>query len=174
MYTYEERPNPVLRTLKAVIFLSAGIIAGLIAGRIAFLPFTASDDSMKPNIAAGDRTIISRFKDPSRGDIVLVQSPVESDRVLLRRLMAVEGDVVEIRNKIIYVNDKVYRFKWKTSSSDGRIFPMHFTSRDTMPAVKVARRQFFLINDNLDDSFDSRSFGTVSDEAVIGTMVHKM
>ncbi|HRZ25254.1 MAG TPA: signal peptidase I [Spirochaetota bacterium] len=174
MYTYEEKPDPKLRILKAVIFLSAGIIAGMIAARIFVLPYNASDDSMKPNISPGDRAIICRFKDPSPGDIVLVKSPVEPDRALLKRIMAAEGDTVEVRNKIIYVNDSVYRFKWKTNSSDTRVFPMHFTGRDTMPAVKLERRQFFLLNDNLDNSFDSRNFGPVDDEAVIGVMIYKM
>ncbi|HOO70372.1 MAG TPA: signal peptidase I [Spirochaetota bacterium] len=173
MYRYEEKTNPFQTVLKAVLLVTGGIIAGLIAGRLIFLPYIAADSSMQPNIKPGERLIICKLATPAAGDIALIKSPVEPDRVLLRRIAAKGGDTVEIRNKVIYINDKTVRFAWKTSGSDKRIFPMHFTSRDTMPAVKLDRRQFFLLCDNLDNSFDSRTFGAVNADEIIGTMIYK-
>jgi signal peptidase I len=173
MYRYEEKESPLPGIVKALIVLAAGIIAGALAGRLALLPFRAPDEAMKPSITPGDRLIIAKYGTAAAGDVVLVQSPAEPDRVLLRRILAVGGDVVEIRNKIIYINDRRFNPPWKTHEADRRNFPMHFTERDTAPAVKLERNQVFVLCDNLDDSFDSRTFGPIDRERIIGTMIYR-
>ena len=86
--------------------------------------------------------------------------------------MAVEGDVVELRNGVLYINNERAQFKWKTISSDNRVFPMSFSGRDNMTAVKIERHFFFLLGDNRDYSFDSREFGPVPDESIAGRVIY--
>lgn len=160
------------KLIKTVIVF-AGLILGFLTARIFFLPFVISDDTMLPNFKKGERVYILKHISPKSGDVVLLQNPVQPDMVMLKRIIGVEGNFIEIRNKIVYQNNDKMKFTWKTNSIDNRIFPMNFSSRDNLPAVKIERKMFFVMGDNLDYSFDSRSFGPVSKKLIIGKVIYK-
>ncbi len=156
-----------------IISAAGGIIAGFIICRFFFMPFRMPDSSMEPNLRAGEMLFILKHATPKRGDIVFIESPVEAGRGLIRRVVAAEGDTVEIKNKIFLINNTAFDFRWKTKSSDKRIFPMNFTFRDNMPAVKLSRNQYFVLNDDLDRGFDSRTLGVIPGGLVIGRVIYK-
>lgn len=156
------------------LLLIAGILLGLIIIRIWILPYTVSDNSMVPNLNAGDSIYIIKHITPAVGDIVIFESPIEPDKVLLKRVIAGEGDTVEIKNRILLINGETAAFSWKTIARDTRIFPMSFSYRDNFPIIKLKRKQLFLLGDNLDHSMDSRFFGPVNTESVIGKLLFKM
>ena len=156
-----------------LISAAGGIIVGFIICRFIFTPFRMPDSSMAPNLRSGDMLLILKHTTPKRGDIVLIESPVEAGRVLIKRVVAAEGDTVEIKNKAFLINNAAFDFRWKTTSSDTRIFPMSFTFRDNMPAVKLSRDQYFVLNDDLDRGFDSRTLGVIPGNLVIGRVVYK-
>src|SRR3990172_6694718 len=137
-----------------IVSATGGIIVGFIICRFFFTPFRMPDSSMEPNIRSGDMLFILKHTTPKRGDIILIESPVENGRVLIKRVAATEGDTVEIRNKTLLINSIAFNFRWKIKSSDKRIFPMNFTFRDNMPAVKISRNEYFVLNDDLDRGFD--------------------
>lgn len=156
-----------------IIAAVAGILAGFIICRIAFLTFSMPDASMEPGLNENDIIFILRHATPKAGDIILFTSPAETGRVLIRRIAAVEGDTVEIRDKTFRVNNNPYHYPWKTKSKDPRIFPMNFSFRDNMPAVKVGRGRYFVLSDDLDRGFDSRTFGPIPEDLIIGRMIYK-
>lgn len=168
---YQERSGSGI--LIKILSALAGIIAGFVICRIAFISFTMPDASMEPNVTKGALVIVLRHITPAKGDIILLKNPSEPDRVLLRRVAAVEGDTVEIRDKSFRVNNGAFSFPWKTRSRDTRVFPMSFSFRDNMPALKVGRNRYFVLGDDLDAGFDSRTFGLVAEDLVIGRMVYK-
>lgn len=153
---------------------AAGVLIGFFLARAFITHYSVSDDSMLPNYKRGDLVLVLKHVSPSVGDAVLVRSPVEPDRALLKRVVGTEGDFIELRNKVLYRNNQKYSFKWKTKSVDNRVFPMSFTQRDNMPAVKIERRAVFVIGDNLDYSFDSRGFGPVDGSLIIGRVIFKL
>ncbi|HSV96004.1 MAG TPA: signal peptidase I [Spirochaetota bacterium] len=155
------------------VFGLVGIIAGFIVCRLVFTGFRVSDASMNPNYRNGDRVYALRIGTPRTGDVVLVESPVEPGKYLLKRVAAVEGDVVELRNRVIYINNERAQFKWKTITTDNRVFPMSFSGRDNMTAVKIERHALFLLGDNLDYSLDSREFGPVASGSIIGRVIYR-
>jgi len=139
--------------------------------------------SMEDTLLIGDFLLANKFiygaripllnvrlpalRDPDPGDIVIFRSPVESDKTLIKRCVAVEGQTVEVRNKVLYV--------------DGRIFPLPVTGkfvdptvrlgedpRDNFGPVRVPPGHLFMMGDNRDNSFDSRYFGPVSRDGVLG------
>lgn len=156
-----------------IIMGATGLILGFLLTRAFLTSFTVSDNSMTPAFADGDRILILKTSSPAPGDIVLFRSPSEPDRVLLKRVIAAEGDVIEVRNKVFYRNNQKMKFPWKTISSDERVFPMNFTYRDNVPAMKVGRKQYFVLGDNLDYSYDSRSFGLITGDGIIGRFLYK-
>ncbi|HPV42062.1 MAG TPA: signal peptidase I [Spirochaetota bacterium] len=168
---YQERSgnNILIKIIAAV----AGLAAGFIICRTAFLSFTMPDASMEPNLKKDDLVIILRHVTPRKGDIILFKSPAEPGRVLVRRIAAVEGDTVEIKDRVFRVNNGACEFPWKTRSTDRRIFPMNFTFRDNMPAVKIGRGSYFVLSDDLDRGYDSRSLGPIPEDLIIGRMIYR-
>lgn len=169
----ERKPNKLYLIAVRSVIVIGGVVLGFLLCRIFITPHTVSDDSMRPVYKSGDRILILKHATPVKGDVVLMESPVETDRVLLKRVAATEGDIIEIRDKVFYLNNKKYEFKWNPLSLDGRSFPMTFTKRDSMPSVKLKRNEYFVIGDNLDYSFDGRSFGIIGSERMIGRVIYK-
>ncbi len=59
------------------------------------------------------------------------------------------------------------------SSKEGETpFPMKFSFRDNMPPVKLERGEYFMLSDNFNSSFDSRSFGPVKNENITGRVIY--
>jgi signal peptidase I len=154
-----------------ILFMFAGLAAGLLISRIFFQTYTVMDDSMLPNLKRGDRAIIFKAAAPGPGDVILINSPIENHKVLLKRLLAEGGDAVEIKDKIIYLNSAEFKFQWPVTLKDKRSFPENFTKRDNLPALKIDNGYCFVIGDNLDYSFDSRDFGPVKEEYIIGRVI---
>jgi signal peptidase I len=170
MYQQEKPGSGILIKLLSA---AGGIIAGFFICRMIFMPFRVTDSSMEPNLKNGDLVIILKHSAPKRGDIVLIESPVEPGRVFIKRIVGAEGDTVEIRDRVFRFNNERFTFPWKTKSADRRVFPMNFTYRDNMPAVKIVRNHFFVLSDSLDGGFDSRALGAIPGDLVIGRMIYK-
>ena len=67
-----------------------------------------NSDSMNPALKTGDRILINKLSGFKKGDVVAFYSPSEDDKILVSRIIAGEYDTVEIRNKVVFVNDKKY------------------------------------------------------------------
>jgi signal peptidase I len=157
-----------------LLIIFAGLIIGFILSRVFFImPFTAQDNSMNPNINKGDYVLILKVTSPKEGDIVLVKSPIEPGRVILKRLVAIGEKNIEIKNKKIFINNMEFSPGWNLLSNDKRIFPEDFNHRDNLPQIKINKGEIFVIGDNFDYSFDSRALGPVDEKLIIGRMIYK-
>jgi signal peptidase I len=126
------------------------------------------------------------IRDPKRSDVVIFRAPYEK-RNLVKRCMGVEGDTIEIKNKVVYINGKRldepyaqhidpniyppltlgvndYQRDWER----GRFFRMGGHVRDNFGPVLVPRDHLFMMGDNRDNSFDSRFWGPLHEKYVIG------
>jgi signal peptidase I len=158
--------------IKTILFLG-GIAAGFAISRSVFVPFHMPDNSMEPNLQKGDTLIILKHVSPKPGDIVLFNSPAEPGRVLVKRVVSASGDFVEIKDKVLYINNHKFDYRWKTKSSDKRNFPVIFSRRDSLPVTKVGMGEYFVLSDNLDQGFDSRTLGLIRKDSMIGKMIYK-
>lgn len=156
-----------------IISAVAGIIAGFLLCRFILVSCSVTDNTMNPNLKKGDTIIFLKHVTPKRGDIVLIDSPVEPGRVMIKRVLAAEGATIEIRDKVLFINNDRFVIQWKTTSADTRVFPMNFTFRDNLPAVKINRNEYFVLSDNLDTGFDSRALGVIRDDQIIGRMIYR-
>ncbi len=173
IYLEDEKKKKSIPILSRAIFIFTGIVLGFVLFRLFFISFTINDSTMLPNLKKGDWALIIKVLSPVVGDIVLIQSPVEPEKVLLRRLIAKDGDVIEIKNKAVYKNFQIMEFNWPVHRIDARIFPMNFSHRDNLPEKKIKEGGYFVLTDNLDLSFDSRDFGEVREENIIGKVIFK-
>lgn len=117
--------------------------------------------SMEPNLHTNERIIIEklsyRFHDPQRGDIVVIRPPQRSSVPLIKRVIGLPGDWVEIQGGAVYVNGELLDEPYLDQQTLGM-----------MPATLVPEESVFVLGDNRRASNDSRSFGVVPYEDIIG------
>lgn len=159
--------------LLKIVMLAAGLLIGFICIKSIFLMMDVKTESMIPTLKNGDKIIINKISGIKKGDIIAFDSPSEEGKILISRVIAAEYETVEIRNKVLFIDDKKIELISDDTRDERIIYPMKFCYRDNMPPVKLERNEFFLLGDNFDRSFDSRSFGKISADIVIGKIVYK-
>ena len=111
--------------------------------------------------AAGHRIIYYRFpaiRQPHRGDIIVFRYPDDPSRDFIKRCVAVEGQTLVIRDKVLYVDGKA-QVEPYVIHSDDRVLPKEISARDNFGPTVVPRGHIFMMGDNRDNSHDSRFWG---------------
>lgn len=140
---------------------------GIFNGRI----FRVPAGSMKPTIINGDHIIIDQdyyeHKNIKRADVVVFLSPKDTNKVSVKRVIGLPGDRIEIRNKEVYINKKKY-YDSVSVFADKRTIESKVSVRDNFGPVTIPEGNYFMLGDNRDESFDSRFFGFVDRERILG------
>jgi signal peptidase I len=108
---------------------------------------------------------LPRLRKVRRGEIVAFRFPKDPQQTFLKRVAAVGGDTVEIRDGILYVNGAAVEEGYAVHH--GGILSSH--RWDQMPSRVVPAGQLFVLGDNRDNSSDSRDWGAIPEENVIGS-----
>lgn len=166
----KRRDDSAINIWAKIIIVCAGFIIGIALCRVFIMPFTVGDSSMEPAVKKGSRLLLSRFGSLKPGDIVLARHP--NGGALLKRIAASGGSSVEIRNKVLYINNQKSELNIHSYFLDERNLPLSFTGRDTMTAVRLEKNEFFLIGDNRDRSYDSRELGAFTKSAIKGKVLY--
>jgi signal peptidase I len=117
--------------------------------------------SMQPNLYYGERVMIEKityrfFHGPRRGDIVVVGMP-DSPEPLIKRVVALAGETIEIRGGQVYIDGEPIEEPW-----------VEYTAVQDYPPTTVPPLHVFIIGDNRPNSRDSRTFGPVHVDQVEG------
>lgn len=159
----ERRKKNRIRLCISLIII--GILVYILFDMIAGIAVVQSD-SMKPNLVAGDIVLFYRLKhNYNRNDIVIFPEE-KGNELLIKRIIAVTGDTVDIDNKtgtllINQIAQKEEEIIGNTYAREGGIaFP-----------VKVPKYDVFVLGDNRDVALDSRDFGTISKKKIIGKVI---
>lgn len=118
--------------------------------------------SMEPNLYTNQRLVVEkvsyRLHGPQRFDVVVLKLPDQSDELLIKRVVGLPGEKVEVLNGQVYIN--------------GQALAEPFTSAETRPGrngnLIVPPLHVFVLGDNRNHSNDSRSFGPVPIENIVG------
>jgi signal peptidase I len=136
-----------------------------------FQAFTIPSSAMSPTLVAGDYILVNKFAyrigSPGRGEVLVFRYPLDTSKDFVKRVVAVGGDTVEIRDKKLFVNGKPDK-KDPGVNLDPHILPEAKAPRDNLPPLTVPSRSFFVLGDNRDHSLDSRFWGFVKAEHVVG------
>jgi len=144
-----------VRRLLFLILLGAG--GAFAVRRFAFEGIYLASNSMAPALPTGRHIMVNKtafvFSKPRRGDIVMFDSPQDPERGLVKRVIAVEGDRIELRNKEVLVNGTVINEPYVQHTR-----PDDILVGDTRAEVTVPRGKVFVMGDNRDESGDSRDW----------------
>ena len=166
-------------------YLEALLIAALFLGftnTFVVKTFFIPSGSMENTLLVGDHLFVNRFiygpasdlerrvfplRAPRRGDIVIFRSPEKPTVDLVKRLVGLPGDTIQVVNKQLYINGQRVDDSHYAIHSDPRIFPRnpfipeYQRLRDNFGPFTVPAESYFCMGDNRDNSNDSRFWGTV-------------
>ena len=159
------------------------LLIALVVRTLFLQAFKIPSGSMENTLLIGDHIFVNKFiygyhvpytkgrilafSAPKRGDIVVFVFPEDPSKDFIKRVVGVPGDVVEVRQKAVYVNGAPLEEMY-TRFSDGKNVDGFLRTRDNMPPVRVPAGKLFMMGDNRDRSYDSRFWGFVDMDAVIG------
>jgi signal peptidase I len=154
--------------LEIVQALALAVIISVILNLFVVQVTEVRQRSMEATLLQGDRVLVSkvdyRFGAPQRGDIVVFQPTTDSSIPYVKRVAAVAGDTVELRDGQLFVNGKATDYAGAhgatTAQSPAITYPL-----------RVPVDSFFALGDNRLASSDSRSFGPQPDDRIIGKVI---
>ena len=145
--------------------------------------FKIPSGSMEETLAIGDHVLVNKFiygikvpfinrkildiGSPKRGDVVVFEYPKDESRDFIKRVIGTPGDIIEIRDKKVFVNGGPYKNPHEVFRAK-EILPKEQSPRDNFGPVKVSDNSYFVMGDNRDNSYDSRFWGFVSKEHIKG------
>jgi len=145
--------------------------------------FKIPSGSMKPTLLVGDWLLVNKFlygvklpflrttlipvSEPKRGDVVVFIYPMDKSKDFIKRVIGTGGDTVEIREKKVYINEKLLENDVGVHT-DNMIIPQAIQPRDHFGPVTVPEGRIFVMGDNRDQSYDSRFWGFVDLKDVLG------
>ena len=184
-----KKRHSLLRELPILILIA--LVVAVLIKTFFVQAFYIPSGSMIPTLEVNDRVLVNklspRFGVPNRGDVIVFDSPsgnadrgsfpgnifrsvgesigvVSRDADLIKRVIGLPGEVVEIRDNMVFV--------------DGGALDEPYLAEGTrmadMPAVTVPPGELFVMGDNRSFSSDSRAFGTISEEEVVGRAFSKV
>jgi signal peptidase I len=175
------------------------LLIALVLRTLVFQPFTIPSDSMEPTLLRGDYLLVSKFsygwsrcslscglnlfhgrigmRQPHRGDIIVFQLPHQEKETLIKRLIGLPGDTIQVMDGVLYLNGKAipHVTVGQTNDPDAPDVPVTEV-RETMPGgpryitfhrgpghdgedtdpYVVPAGHYFFMGDNRDNSLDSR------------------
>lgn len=153
------------RALAVLVLLVGGV--ALVRATVAF-PVRVDSASMMPTYSAGDVVLVSRtppsIDDLHRGDTVVFTSP-QDRRLTLKRVVGLPGDVLVILDSRLHVNGKPVEEPYV----DHAMLTGYYTKTFAVPQHSV-----FVLGDNRSNSVDSRDYGAVELDDLVGRVVVRM
>lgn len=150
-------------------FIKVAIMAALIivfTRHLLFKPFYVKGQSMEPTFYEKEYLIIDEltyhFREPHRGEVIVFHAPLGEKDYYLKRVIGLPGERVKVEdNKVIIYNNE---------HPEGIVVQENYLSEPTPGSMSVTLGpdQFFVMGDNRDASFDSRRFGPIKRDTIVG------
>jgi signal peptidase I len=143
------------------------IILALIIRTFVVQAFKIPSGSMEDTLAIGDHILVSKFiygskipftdkrilkiRDPKQGDVIVFEYPEDPSKDFIKRVIGTPGDVIEERDKKVYINGQPYVNPHEVHK-EMEIIPREQNPRDNFGPVKVPEGSYFVMGDNRDRS----------------------
>jgi len=173
------------KTREYIESILIAVIIALFVRSIFIQAYKIPSGSMEPTLLIGDHLLVNRLSyvvklpyflgdnviytlgKPKRGDIIVFRYPADPKVDFIKRVIATEGDTVEIKDKVIYLNGIKRADPWGHYQNTPPI-PREFAPKDNYGPYTVPKDACFAMGDNRDNSADSRFWGPVKKEHLVG------
>jgi signal peptidase I len=148
--------------LRDIIIVVAIALSIFLVTRLVIQNFVVEGDSMNDNLETGQWILVSKLAyevgEPTRGDIIVFNNPESnpSTPVLIKRIIGLPGDTVKVAGGKVYIDDELLTEAYIDVP----------TNRDG--TWSITEGHYFVMGDNRGNSKDSRLFGAISRESIIG------
>lgn len=162
---------------------AVALLIALLVRTFVIQAFKIPSGSMENTLLVGDHIFVNKFvygyhlpftkgrvlafSTPRHGDIIVFVFPEDPGKDFIKRVVAVPGDTVEIRDKVVILNGEPLQEDY-ARFADGNKVDGFVRSRDNMAPVTIPAKRYFVMGDNRDRSYDSRFWGFVEEDAIIG------
>ena len=136
------------KSYRSVLMIVTAVVAAFAVNHFIFSAVRIVGNSMQPTLEKNDWVIVSRLPfEPSYGDIVVFKKKDVSGETLVKRIIGIPGDTVEIKNGIIYINGEKKENDFSLISDEYN-----------MEKITVDSDSYFVMGDNRAESNDSRKW----------------
>ena len=159
--------------------LAVALILAFVIRTFVVQAFKIPSGSMLDTLLIGDHLLVNKFlygtripftdkvimplEDPQRGDVIVFEFPEDTSKDFIKRIMGVPGDVLEMKDKVLYRNGQKLDEPYIKHTD-----PNIQARRDNFGPITVPAGKYFVMGDNRDESYDSRFWGFVDKEKIRG------
>lgn len=186
----EKKSKGIVREYIEAILIA--VLLALFIRTFVVQAFKIPSGSMLPTLQIGDHLLVNKFiyglkipfsgtllipfKTPSRGDIIVFRYPEDRSIDYIKRVVAIPGDKIEIKDKKVYINGEATKEEY-TQFSDNKIISLNLRdpriyktgpNKDNFKSLTIPEGKWFVMGDNRDNSYDSRFWGFVDRDDVLG------
>ena len=169
----EFRKSTVREYFESIVITA---IIALFATTFVVQAFKIPTGSMESNLLIGDHLLVNKFvyglhsgfasrffpyKEPKRGDVIVFKYPNSPEVAYVKRLMGLPGDKIEMIGRTLYVNGRALKEPYTQYIDPGSIYD-HYGPYEVPPG------HYFAMGDNRDNSQDSRFWGSVPRDYILG------
>lgn len=167
--------EPIKRAIAAFFDFLQGIVVVLAIMVMIYLfimsPQEINGASMEPNFHNSEYILTNKIEyklsEPQRGDVIIFKSPRDKDIDYIKRIIGLPGDTVMVKNNAYYVNGQ----KLNEPYLEPNVYIFGGTFLPENQEITVPAGRYFVSGDNRPHSSDSREFGPIPKEDIIGKAV---
>ncbi|MEG0293952.1 MAG: signal peptidase I [Enterococcus sp.] len=153
-----------------VKYTLVGLSIALVIRGFLFIPVPVEGNSMQNTLTQGDFVLMEKFTDIERFDVIVFQ--MADGTTYIKRVIGMPGDTVSYRGDQLFINDQLIEepFLSENLAHDEERIPYtnDFEFEELMGVKKLGKGSYFVLGDNRRMSKDSRSFGAISEENILG------
>lgn len=166
--TKKSTKKEIYSWIKALAF---ALIIAVLVRNFLFSPTVVLGESMSPTFEDNNLVLVNKISDIQRFDIIVFDAP-DANSYYIKRVIGLPGDTVEVRDDILYIDGKAMEEPYlKESKEQSELFgkfTADFTLQELTGETHVPEGKIFVLGDNRINSKDSRSFGFIPKESIIG------
>jgi len=159
-----------LELVKVVVLAAVTIV---LIRHFLFKPFYVRGASMQPNFYDKEYLIIDelsyRLRDIKRGEVIVFKSPEDPKEYFLKRIIGLPGERVKVDGGKIVIYNQQY--------PEGKSLEEEYIDSTVITSgtitVTLSQDEFFVLGDNRPNSFDSRRFGSINSNAIVGRAIFR-
>ncbi|MDD5040609.1 MAG: signal peptidase I [Patescibacteria group bacterium] len=164
--SFAQSPRAFIIELVKIVLIALAVIIPI--RYFLFQPFYVRGASMEPSFHDSEYLIIDeityRFTEPKRGEVVVVKNPDRHSEFFIKRIIGLPGETIELREGNVYI--------YNNQNIDGFMIRESYLAEGTKTSgeitIQLGEEEYYVLGDNRTVSLDSRIFGPLNREYIVG------